>query len=209
MSNLRLDRLLVVDFEETCWDGAAPPGQETEIIEIGIAEIILDEPVPTIGRTASYFVRPVQSEVSAYCTMLTGITPAMVRKQGRHLNEVIGTIRKNFGGGAKTWAAWGRDDESIRRDCARLGIEQPFSDSYLNLGMLYNLFMGVDKQAGVDAALKRFGLTFEGSRHRAGHDAYNTARIACRMAAMLRSFPQPEFNQEVRLDSGHSTLPRR
>ena len=31
----KLDRILVVDIEATCWEGNPPPGQTSEIIEIG------------------------------------------------------------------------------------------------------------------------------------------------------------------------------
>ena len=31
-----LDHLLIVDVESTCWEGPPPPGQESEIIEIGL-----------------------------------------------------------------------------------------------------------------------------------------------------------------------------
>jgi inhibitor of KinA sporulation pathway (predicted exonuclease) len=113
VSRIRLDRMLVADFEQTCWEDGPPPGQRTEIIEIGIAEVRL-EGEPCILRSAGYLVRPAASEVSPFCTALTGITPGMVRRQGRPLAEVLGTIRKNFGGGAKTWAAWGRDGNGIR-----------------------------------------------------------------------------------------------
>jgi inhibitor of KinA sporulation pathway (predicted exonuclease) len=32
----RLDQILVVDVESTCWEGEPPDGQEPEIIEIGL-----------------------------------------------------------------------------------------------------------------------------------------------------------------------------
>ena len=32
----KLDRILVVDVEATCWEGDPPPGQISEIIEIGL-----------------------------------------------------------------------------------------------------------------------------------------------------------------------------
>ena len=35
-----LDKIIVIDLEATCWEGDPPPGQESEIIEIGLC--ILD-----------------------------------------------------------------------------------------------------------------------------------------------------------------------
>jgi hypothetical protein len=40
------DRILVIDTEATCWEGSSPPGQISEIIEIGLC--VLD--VPTLAR---------------------------------------------------------------------------------------------------------------------------------------------------------------
>jgi len=65
--------LNVVDVEATCWEGEPPAGQHSEIIEIGIVVLNLE----TLERTGkrSVMVRPEHSEVSAFCTRLTGITP--------------------------------------------------------------------------------------------------------------------------------------
>jgi inhibitor of KinA sporulation pathway (predicted exonuclease) len=35
----RLDQILVVDVESTCWAGAPPTGQISEIIEIGVCPV--------------------------------------------------------------------------------------------------------------------------------------------------------------------------
>ena len=45
----KLDRILVVDIEATCWEGNPPPGQTSEIIEIGLC--VLD--VPTLRAPSS------------------------------------------------------------------------------------------------------------------------------------------------------------
>ena len=35
----KLDKILVVDVEATCWDGKPPSGQESEIVEIGLCTL--------------------------------------------------------------------------------------------------------------------------------------------------------------------------
>ena len=45
----KLDRILVVDVEATCWEGDPPPGQISEILEIGLC--VLD--VATLMRGTS------------------------------------------------------------------------------------------------------------------------------------------------------------
>ena len=32
----KLDKILVVDIEATCWEGKPPAGEQNEIIEVGI-----------------------------------------------------------------------------------------------------------------------------------------------------------------------------
>lgn len=184
MTRVRLDRLVVFDVEETCWEDGPPEGQRTEIVEIGAAELLLDGE-PRVGRTLSLAVRPVASRVSPYCTALTGITPEDARR-GRPLREALATLRKEFGGPAKTWAAWGRDDLSIARDCAALGIDPPEMGGFVDLGALWGMLSGAPRAAGLRSALAGLGLEFEGTPHRALDDAVNTARVAAGLAGVLR-----------------------
>ena len=79
-----LDVVLVVDLESTCWDGPPPPGQTSEIIEIGLCTVDLKALTRTEKR--SLLVKPVRSNVSEFCTKLTTITPDMhfqCRQPGR------------------------------------------------------------------------------------------------------------------------------
>jgi inhibitor of KinA sporulation pathway (predicted exonuclease) len=62
--------LNVIDVEATCWDGAPPVGAVGEIIEIGLTIVDLGRG-ERVGRHR-VLVRPVRSEVSAFCTELTG-----------------------------------------------------------------------------------------------------------------------------------------
>lgn len=184
MSNVKLDRMLVFDLEETCWEGSPPPGERNEIIEIGIVELLL-QGEPRIGRSASYGVRPVASQVSEFCTSLTGISPQEARR-GRPLEEVLRTMCREFGGATKTWAAWGRDDESLFRDCRALGLATPPMGGYLDLGALWGMLGGAAKAPGLRRAMDALGLEFEGKPHRALDDAVNTARVAMELCGVLR-----------------------
>jgi inhibitor of KinA sporulation pathway (predicted exonuclease) len=62
----------VVDVEATCWEGQPPPGQVSEIIEIGLTVVDLEQR----ARLAKHriLVRPQRSKVSAFCTELTSLT---------------------------------------------------------------------------------------------------------------------------------------
>src|SRR5690606_36827435 len=72
----RTHSLLVIDLEATCWQGDPPPGMQSEVIEVGIAE--LDTRALEITRAEAIFVRPQHSEVSPFCTRLTSIAPEHV-----------------------------------------------------------------------------------------------------------------------------------
>ncbi len=76
-----LDVILVVDLESTCWKGSPPPDQTSEIIEIGLCTIDLN----TLTRTEkrSFLVKPVQSEISDFCSELTTLIPEMFTDAGR------------------------------------------------------------------------------------------------------------------------------
>jgi inhibitor of KinA sporulation pathway (predicted exonuclease) len=184
---MRLDKMLVVDVEQTCWDGEPPEGQSPEIIEIGVAEIVLDGARAAVGRRASHLVRPVRSTVSEFCTALTGIDAKMLKSRGRPLREVCNSIRKEFGGANKTWMAWGRDDEDILRACAEAGAEPPFSGCFVDLGQMWASLTGAGKSVGLQDALRGLGLEFDGTPHRADDDAYNTARVMAEMSTILRA----------------------
>ena len=72
----KLDRILVVDVESTCWEGEPPAGQMSEIIEIGLC--MVDVAALERVERRSILVRPACSTVSAYCTQLTTLTQADV-----------------------------------------------------------------------------------------------------------------------------------
>ena len=180
---LRRDRILVVDFEETCWDAERPEGEHVEIIDVGVVEILLDGP-PRMGRTFTSLVRPVRSSVSGYCTALTGIGRAEAAR-GRPFHEVCATMEKTFGA-SKAWGAWGRDLNDLDRDCAFHGIGRPLSDAFFDIGHLWSALTGSNRGIGVDEALRALGMEYEGRRHRALPDAANTARIVMEIATTLR-----------------------
>ena len=68
-----LDMILVIDVESTCWEGSPPPGQSSEIIEIGLCPV--DLKTLTRLEKRSILIKPIQSEISDFCTELTTLTP--------------------------------------------------------------------------------------------------------------------------------------
>ena len=52
----KLDKVLVVDIEATCWEGANPPGMANDIIEIGVC--LLDVNSAEITDNRGILVKP-------------------------------------------------------------------------------------------------------------------------------------------------------
>lgn len=188
---VRLDRVLSVDFEMTCWDGEPPPGQVSEIIQIGITEI--DNETMTRVRSESWYVRNELSEVSPYCTALTGITPAILRKRGIPLGEAGRIIAKKYGSRNKGWLAWGSDKSAIDRDCHVKGVEPFLSNAFFNVGLLYSMVASEGRSVGLDEAAARFGISFEGRPHDAGADADVLAEVWCALGGLIR-IPEPSIS---------------
>jgi inhibitor of KinA sporulation pathway (predicted exonuclease) len=180
----RTDRLLVVDLEMTCWDGAAPPGEQPDIIEIGIAEV--DNERLEIARSGRYLVRPVRSAVSAFCTELTGITAAELKRDGRPFPEVRNRIVADWAPRHKTWTAWGKDHKAMAEAAAHHGVASPFSESHIDLGHLFDLLTGASQRIGLRAAMESLGIPPEGERHRAVGDALDAARVYLALARRMR-----------------------
>src|SRR3954466_6588965 len=123
----RLDEIVVIDVEATCWQGPPPPGEQQEIIEIGVCRL----EVPTLARGArdSLLVRPTRSTVSPDCTALTtltaqqegtGVPPAGRVGPGRRSAEAAAALASGHGTRQRAWASWGDFDRRIfEQQCVR------------------------------------------------------------------------------------------
>ncbi|ATE53230.1 MULTISPECIES: 3'-5' exonuclease [Actinosynnema] len=169
-----LDRVLVVDVEATCWEGAPPGGQVSDIIEIGVCEydVALGERV----ERHSLLVRPTRSEVSPFCTSLTTLTQEQV---GRGLDFGVACARlRELGSHERVWASYGDyDRKQFQRQCADLGVPYPFGPRHLNVKTLFALTRGLHREVGMAQALALAGLPLDGTHHRGDDDAWNIAAL--------------------------------
>lgn len=175
------NRLLCIDVEMTCWEGPPPDGEVPEMIALGIVDLRTDS--LEIRREKLYLIKPQLSRISPFCSTLTGITPKEV-EHAPALPEVVRAARKSFAQG--DWCAWGRDDALIAENCARSGAEFPFPGLFHDLAAQMRLLLGLTYRPGLDEALARFGLDFEGQPHDALADARNLARLFIAVAGRLR-----------------------
>ena len=117
------NRVVCFDLEMCCWNDNGI-GRTGEIIEIGLAEIDLTS--SEIVKRAQYYVKPEVDEVSQFCTELTGISRPKLDKQGRTLEEILSSMKKNFGGSNKIYASLCRAYIILHKECVKKGLEIPF-----------------------------------------------------------------------------------
>jgi inhibitor of KinA sporulation pathway (predicted exonuclease) len=179
----KLDQIIVIDVEATCWEGNPPPGMDNEIIEIGLC--ILD--VPTLQRVSkeSLMVKPEHSTVSEYCTQLTTITPEMA-DMGIPFQQACDRLSVHYESSNRPWASYGDYDRmQIERQCRAIGIHHPFGPTHINIKNLLALTLGLKREVGLDKGLELLNMPLEGTHHRGVDDAWNIAAI---LAEILRRF---------------------
>lgn len=174
-----LDCLVVVDVEATCWEGEPPPGQRSEIIEIGVCLLHMDDGRRSARR--SILVRPRHSTVSDFCAELTTLTPHEV-SQGLEFAEACSLVRREYDSRRRAWASYGDyDRRQFWRQCQDFGVPYPFGPTHINVKNLFALAMGLDQEVDLLQALDICGLELEGTYHRGVDDAWNIARLLSRI----------------------------
>jgi inhibitor of KinA sporulation pathway (predicted exonuclease) len=171
-----LDKIVVVDIEATCWEGKNPEGMENDIIEIGIC--LLDVHTGEIEDNRGILVKPERSDISAFCTQLTTITPEMIEENGISFKEALAILKKEFNTQSRAWASFGAYDmKQFQRQCTALGVGYPFGPSHINVKTLFALKNKLGHETGMDGALKFLDIPLEGTHHRGIDDAKNIANI--------------------------------
>jgi inhibitor of KinA sporulation pathway (predicted exonuclease) len=180
----RTDRILVVDVESTCWEGNPPPGQMSEIIEIGLC--VVDVAALERVERRSILVRPACSTVSATCTQLTTLTQADVGA-GIPLAEACRVLAREYKSKERLFASFGDfDRRQFERNCAAYSIAYPFGPTHLNVKNLAAVVYGWSSELVMSEALQRVGLPLEGTHHRGGDDAWNIAGLLCHLLRGIR-----------------------
>ena len=181
----RLDSIIVVDVESTCWEGNSPVGEESEIIEIGYA--LLDTGSLEQTDNGSFLVCPTRSKVSLYCTELTTLIPEAV-EDGITFEEACRLLKTRFDSRSRTWASYGDyDRRQFERQCVSFGVAYPFGPTHLNVKNMFALVHCLPHEVGMDEALRILGLHLEGTHHRGIDDAKNVARILAALLAANRN----------------------
>lgn len=180
----KLDQLLVIDLESTCWEGEPPEDQESEIIEIGVC--LLD--IATGSRLAkqSILIKPERSEISPFCTELTTLTQAQVDR-GVTFDRACTILRRRYISRDRPWASYGDYDRRMfERQCQERCIDYPLSPTHLNVKNLFALINGLRREVGLLRAMQLFQLPLEGVHHRGVDDAWNTGLLLAKLLLKCR-----------------------
>jgi inhibitor of KinA sporulation pathway (predicted exonuclease) len=169
----------VVDVEATCWPGSAPSGQVSEIIEVGLTVVDL----VARERVAKHriLVRPAASEVSEFCTELTGLTQSEV-DGGVSFADACAQLVAEHAARKRGWASWGDyDRKQFTRQCAATGVDYPFGARHTNAKAVFADAVGDGRQVGMARALQVVDLPLEGRHHRGDDDSWNIAALVLHM----------------------------
>ncbi|NDJ85258.1 MAG: exonuclease domain-containing protein [Chloroflexi bacterium] len=176
----KLDQIVVIDIEATCWKQRPPDGQVNEIIEIGICT--LDVATGERAEKESILVKPERSTISKFCTELTTLTPEQVEQDGISFKKACQVLRKKYHTRRRTWASYGNyDRQMFERQCAARRVEYPFGATHLNIKNLFAIMMGLKHEIGLVQAIETLRLEMEGTHHRGHDDAWNTALLLARI----------------------------
>ena len=168
--------ILVIDVEATCWQSRTPPpGQQSEIIEIGLC--LLDTTTYQPHSKRSILIRPQRSKVSSFCTELTTLTQAQV-DTGISFEEACVTLIEEYQSRNLRWASYGDyDRKQFEQQCPSFGVPYPFGEEHINVKKMIARKMGWRRAIGMSRALQNLNLALVGTHHRGHDDAWNIARI--------------------------------
>jgi inhibitor of KinA sporulation pathway (predicted exonuclease) len=182
------DLICVIDVECSCWQNHKAPGPngqgwvepQMEIIELGAMMVSGPPDFKKLGEFDAFAKPKINPVLSEFCKDLTSIRQADVDK-AKSFPEVLADFEKwmlAFGSKHQIlFASWGFFDKSqLIMDCLSHSVSYPFTDDHLNIKEAVAIKMGWGGK-GVNKALERLGMKFEGTPHRGQDDVRNIVRI--------------------------------
>lgn len=171
---------ILFDLEATCWPEGTP-GVVQEIIEIGAYRM---NPSRRVTDSFHRMIRPVlHPHLSPYCRQLTGIEPHEIRNAAL-FPKVLEAWTEWLASSGEEYVlvSWGKEDEQFfRSDCRLHRQDTSWLDGcYYDLKAMYRQQFRLTKSLGLQAALRREGIEFEGTAHRAVPDARHLAMLFAR-----------------------------
>ena len=171
----KLDQLIVIDVESSCWEGSTPKGQISDIIDIGICIIDIDSGQRL--EKVSILVKPEHSSLSEFCSKFTHLTQEQVNK-GISFKEACSLLKIKYLTKKRTWASYGDYDRlQFDKQCKLYNVEYPFSSTHINIKNLFAIKKKLHQEVGMLKALEILNLPHEGLHHKAIDDAWNIGNI--------------------------------
>ena len=180
-----LSKILVIDIEAICTRYRS----DTEIIEVGIAEIDLIK--MRIKPAKSWLIKPTRLKINSETINLTGITQKQLDKDGISFRYFCNTVLKNNAAHKKVWWSFGNfDKDAFEKQCKREKIPYPLNRNYYDvqnfIGLISAMKGNDHSNLGLRDALKQNHFSFEGDEHKAKWDAYNTAKLVLKIFKKLK-----------------------
>jgi inhibitor of KinA sporulation pathway (predicted exonuclease) len=180
-------------------DGTTP-----RIIQVGVS--VASPVMPDDIKTFSWYLDP-QEPITPFIQQLTGITDEIIKEKSvphetvaQELGNII-TENKCFvnpvlwGGGGE-----GNDATELKDEFRERGIDFPFfGRRVIDVKTLYvfnQMVQGKTPSGGLRKSMISYGLTFEGTSHRADVDAENTLRFFFYFLNKQRKFE--EYKNEMK-----------
>jgi len=171
----KLDKIIIIDVEATCWEGKPPVGQESEIIEIGVC--VLNVATGLREEKESILIKPERSQISDFCTELTTLTENDL-KYGLSFRDACKILKTKYLTQERVFASFGDyDRRQFERQCAAFKVSYPFGTTHLNVKTLAAFHLGLPHEEGMSSILEKMKLPLEGTHHRGGDDAWNIGAI--------------------------------
>lgn len=169
-------RFIIYDLEATCWLGR-PPGGINEVIEIGAVKV---NPLGEIESDFCKFIKPtVNPRLSGFCKKLTSIKQEDVDRADKYpkviqqFQDWIDIDDDNY-----LLCSWGKYDERMLRENGDLHkLDNDWLEQSTDLKQQYHTIKGEHKLTGLKNTLRKEGMEFTGTQHRAISDAENLAKI--------------------------------
>jgi len=191
----RLDSIIVVDVESTCWDGKPPRGQQSEIIQIGICTVHVKKLVKIDSR--SILIRPKNSEISQFCTELTGLKDEMFKANSIGYRNAMNILMNLYHSDMNPWASWGDYDRNMFNRMETLRHSKyPFGSRHINVKTLFAISYGLKREVGMEKAFEITGKTMQGRHHDGADDAWNIATILIHLLERTR-YAKQDISKEL------------
>lgn len=174
--------IAVIDLEATF----GYPGQyvyNRDITEIGWT--IIDIKNKHVTKTTSTLVNTPTHKITKRGRRFNGITPAMVESAPSFEHGMRALRKMKLENKVNLWLSFSEFDiQLLKNRCKRYQIPYPLEGiQWIDLQYYAKLKLNV-KTLGLNGLLKTLGMEFKGSKHRAGDDAYNSAKALIKLLSL-------------------------